>query len=77
MGPPPWPENADRSNTTNTPVSQDLTSDLGYIPSLNDMADDWLSLPFDPSMAPFGMSNNAQFPMYEGGGLDFIWNLPS
>ncbi|CEO60722.1 hypothetical protein PMG11_05290 [Penicillium brasilianum] len=77
MGPPPWPENTDRSNTANTPLSQDLTSDLGYIPSLNDMADDWLSLPFDPSMAPFGMSNNGQFPIYEGGGLDFIWNLPS
>lgn len=77
MGPPPWPESADRSNTINTPVSQDLTSDLGYMPSLNDMADDWLSLPFDPSMAPFGMSSNSQFPMYEGSGLDFIWNLPS
>lgn len=77
MGPPPWPESADRSNTINTPVSQDMTSDLGYMPSLNDMADDWLSLPFDPSMAPFGMSSNSQFPMYEGSGLDFIWNLPS
>ncbi|KAJ5316901.1 hypothetical protein N7508_001409 [Penicillium antarcticum] len=78
MGPPPWPEAGDRSNTMNTPVSQDLTSDLGFMPSLNDVgADDWLSLPFDPSMAPFGMSNGGQFPMYEGGALDFIWNLPS
>ena len=76
MGPPPWPENGDRSTQINTPVSQDL-SDLGLMPSLQDMADDWLSLPFDPSMAPFGMSNGGQFPMCEGGALDFIWNLPS
>jgi hypothetical protein len=77
MGPPPWPD-ADRSNSMNTPVSQDLTTDLSFMPSLNDVgADDWLSLPFDPSMAPFGMSNGGQFPMYEGGALDFIWNLPS
>jgi hypothetical protein len=75
MGPPSWPD--DRSHSMNTPVSQDLGPDLGFIPSLNEGADDWLSLPFDPSMAPFGMSNGGQFPMYEGGALDFIWNLPS
>ncbi|KAL4873041.1 hypothetical protein BDV12DRAFT_115848 [Aspergillus spectabilis] len=51
--------------------------DLGFVPSLNDLAaDDWLSLPFDPSMAPFGISSGGQFPAYEGGGLNFIWNLP-
>lgn len=78
MGPPLWPENGDRTNTINTPVSQDLpSSDLGFMPSINEMADDWLSLPFDPSMAPFSMSNGGQFPMCEGGALDFIWNLPS
>ncbi|KAJ5090028.1 hypothetical protein N7532_008712 [Penicillium argentinense] len=77
MGPPPWPDNGDRPNTMNTPVSQDLaSSDLNFIPSINEM-DDWLSLPFDPSMAPFSMSTGAQFPMCEGGALDFIWNLPS
>lgn len=76
--PPPWPDNGDRSNQTSNPVSQDLTPELGFMPSLNDMAsDEWLSLPFDPSMAPFGMSTGAQFPMYEVGSLDFIWNLPS
>ncbi|KAJ5136605.1 hypothetical protein N7448_005159 [Penicillium atrosanguineum] len=77
MGPPAWPENGDRSNHINTPVSQDLTSELSFIPTFNEMGDDWLSLPFDPSMAPFGMNNGGQFPMYEGGALDFIWNLPS
>lgn len=76
MGPPPWPENGDRPTQMNTPMSQDL-SELGFVPSLNEIGDDWLSLPFDPSMAPFGMSNGGQFPMCEGGALDFIWNLPS
>lgn len=77
MGPPAWPENGDRSNHINTPASQDLTSEMSFIPTFNEMGDDWLSLPFDPSMAPFGMNNGGQFPMYEGGALDFIWNLPS
>lgn len=62
---------------TNTPIPQSM-SNVGFIPSLNDMAaDDWLSLPFDPSMAPFGISSGGQFPAYESGALDFIWNLPS
>lgn len=78
MGPPPGSDVVNRSRAVGNPLSQDLTSDMGFIPSLNDLsADDWLSLPFDPSMAPFGMSNSGQFPMYEGGALDFIWNLPS
>lgn len=77
MGPPPWPDNGARPTQMNTPVSQDLTSELGYLPTFNSMPDDWLSLPFDPSMAPFRTSSGGQFPMYEGGALDFIWNLPS
>ena len=40
-------------------------------------ADDWLSLPFDPSMAPFPLDGNLIFPGQEGGALDFVWNLPS
>ncbi|CAG7938659.1 unnamed protein product [Penicillium nalgiovense] len=77
MGPPPWPD-TDRLNPMSAPVLQDPAPDMGYIPSLNDIgADNWLSLPFDPSMAPFDMSHGCQFPMYEGGTLDFIWNLPS
>lgn len=78
MAPPPWPDsNEARATQVNTPVSQDLTSELGYVPPFNNMPDDWLSLPFDPSMAPFGTNTGGQFPMYEGGALDFIWNLPS
>ncbi|EBA27314.1 C6 transcription factor, putative [Aspergillus fumigatus Af293] len=62
---------------TNPPVPQNM-SDMGFTPSLNDIAaDDWLSLPFDPSMAPFSISSGGQFPAYEGGGLNFLWNLPS
>jgi hypothetical protein len=44
-------------------------------PALDEMpGDDWLSLPFDPSMAPFPPDGTADFSGY-GGGLDFIWNL--
>lgn len=84
-GPPSWPpDNTTNSNhdhnareVMDTPLSQDM-SEVSFIPSLNDMAaDDWLSLPFDPSMAPFGFSGGGQFPTYEGGALNFIWNLPS
>ncbi|KAE8328650.1 hypothetical protein BDV39DRAFT_173789 [Aspergillus sergii] len=74
------PSSTDHGNNTpmmDISMSQSI-SDMGYIPSLNDIAaDDWLSLPFDPSMAPFGISSAGQFPAYEGGALNFIWNLPS
>lgn len=53
---------------------------FGWTDGLNSSADDWLSLPLDPLMAPFG-------PWDETGqtdlgldsaylDLDFIWNLP-
>ncbi|WEW54851.1 hypothetical protein PRK78_000277 [Emydomyces testavorans] len=46
--------------------------------SLNDIsADDWLSLPFDPSMAPFGDGGTQVWSGFEGSNLNFIWNLPS
>ena len=44
-------------------------------PHGTDCADDWLSLPFDPSMAPFGMTGIQVFPGLEEGALDFVWNL--
>lgn len=77
----PQPDSGPRptssGTTTDIPAPQVLP-DIGFTPSLNDMAaDDWLSLPFDPSMAPFGVGSGGQFPAYEGGALDFIWNLPS
>lgn len=86
MAPPqPWLDQGGgggSSGTNNTPAypAQDSTSisEMSFVPSLNDMAaDDWLSLPFDPSMAPFGISSGGQFPAYEGGNMNFIWNLPS
>lgn len=41
-------------------------------------ADDWLSLPFDPAMAPFGLDYAGMMnPVgLDGDGLNFIWNLP-
>jgi hypothetical protein len=38
--------------------------------------DDWLALPFDPAMAPFGLDNQRDFQSFDDGTLDFIWNLP-
>jgi hypothetical protein len=40
-------------------------------------ADDWLSLPFDPSMAPFGADGALKFPALDGNALDFVWKIPS
>ncbi|KAE8374610.1 hypothetical protein BDV26DRAFT_269629 [Aspergillus bertholletiae] len=77
MGVPSSTDNGNNTPLMDISMSQNI-SDMGYIPSLNDIAaDDWLSLPFDPSMAPFGISSAGQFPAYEGGALNFIWNLPS
>jgi hypothetical protein len=38
--------------------------------------DDWLALPFDPAMAPFGLDSHQSFQGFDDGTLDFIWNLP-
>jgi hypothetical protein len=38
--------------------------------------DDWLALPFDPAMAPFGLDSQQSFQGFDDGTLDFIWNLP-
>jgi len=39
---------------------------------------DWLSLPFDPTMAPFGPGGASTFPVgLDDDGLNFIWNLPA
>lgn len=78
------PPLAARANDDNETSAIETTArphgmpDMGFMPSLNDLAaDDWLSLPFDPSMAPFGIGSGGHFPAYEGGALNFIWNLPS
>ncbi|KAL4908968.1 hypothetical protein BDW74DRAFT_174192 [Aspergillus multicolor] len=69
--------NTEDSTPMGVPAGQTIP-ELGFITTFNDVAaDDWLSLPFDPSMAPFGMSGGGPFPAYEGGALNFIWNLPS
>lgn len=38
---------------------------------------EWMSLPFDPAMAPFGASGEVTLPADLDIGLDFIWNLPT
>ncbi|PYH45101.1 putative C6 transcription factor [Aspergillus saccharolyticus JOP 1030-1] len=77
MGPQQNIEAEDPNPMVDVAVSQSL-ADVSLFPQLNDIAgDDWLSLPFDPSMAPFGLNNCGQFPAYGGGALNFIWNLPS
>jgi hypothetical protein len=40
--------------------------------------DDWLALPFDPSMAPFTMDAQQSFQGFDDGtlNLDFLWNMP-
>ena len=49
---------------------------LDYAPLEEMSGDDWLSLPFDPSMAPFAPDGTVDFSGLNGGALDFIWNLP-
>jgi hypothetical protein len=39
--------------------------------------DDWLSQPFDPSVAPFGVGSMQFMGGLELGSLDFLWNLPA
>jgi hypothetical protein len=48
----------------------------GLMPDMPE--DDWLALPFDPAMAPFGLDGGLQggFQGFDDGTLDFIWNLP-
>lgn len=67
------------------PMNSDLAPNPSWIaesetldyPALDVMpGDDWLSLPFDPSMAPFAPDGTVDFSGLNGGGLDFIWNLP-
>lgn len=63
-----------------SPTTGSLNADHGALPAgfygvLPD--DDWLSLPFDPSMAPFGTgSGTPAFPDFDESALDFVWNLP-
>lgn len=57
-----------------------LSAEHGVLPAGFDGVlpdDDWLSLPFDPSMAPFGTgSGTPAFPDFDESALDFVWNLP-
>lgn len=53
------------------------TSGPDMLPLQELSADDWLSLPFDPSMAPFGADESFGFSAFDENALDFIWNLPA
>lgn len=40
--------------------------------------DDWMALPFDPSVAPFGFWNGGpDLPESDDRSWDFLWNLPN
>jgi hypothetical protein len=76
--PPRLPSRAtstDHVKTSNTTGMDFLNShnagQSGLMPD-----DDWLALPFDPAMAPFGLDNQQSFQGFDDGTLDFIWNLP-
>ncbi|KAF1363861.1 hypothetical protein EJ07DRAFT_162411 [Lizonia empirigonia] len=78
---PSRPTSAERNGTTgmdflNNHAGQSALAGLagdvtGMMPD-----DDWLALPFDPAMAPFGLDNQQNFQSFDDGTLDFIWNLP-
>ncbi|KAH6976036.1 hypothetical protein BKA56DRAFT_552471 [Ilyonectria sp. MPI-CAGE-AT-0026] len=57
--------------------SQQLGEGLGEISSL-DTVDDWLALPFDASIAPFGFSGDVtDLPDLDDRSWDLLWNLPN
>jgi hypothetical protein len=65
------PNHGTNAASTDLPVLDiDAVSDLSS-------SNDWMfSLPFDPSMAPFGADAAPGFPpALDDGGLDFLWNL--
>ncbi|KAF2025291.1 hypothetical protein EK21DRAFT_76767 [Setomelanomma holmii] len=85
--PPRLPSRATSADvkTTNTTGMDFLNSHNAGQSSLSSLAenvtnlmpdDDWLALPFDPAMAPFGLDNQQSFQGFDDGTLDFIWNLP-
>lgn len=55
---------------------QEDTADSGHS-NMNIDSEDWLTLPFNPNMAPFGAGGMSAFPGLDDGTLDFIWNLPT
>ncbi|KAF7552171.1 hypothetical protein G7Z17_g4494 [Cylindrodendrum hubeiense] len=57
--------------------SQQLGEGLGEISSLEGV-DDWLALPFDASIAPFGFSGDvSDLPDIDDRSWDLLWNLPN
>lgn len=69
--PPPelnfgWEDNADL-----------LQMNGNFSAELSNVTEDWLSLPFDPSMAPFGLIEDSfDVTEIEDRAWDFLWNLP-
>lgn len=68
------------NENSGTPTIDSLSTEHDIEPTGVDSVlpdDDWLSLPFDPSMAPFGTGTGTPaFPDFDEGALDFVWNLP-
>lgn len=65
--------NVDETMSGNTPLDWDNLS-MNFEGALTE--NDWLSLPFDPTMAPFGPSGLSGAGL-DNDGLNFIWNLPT
>lgn len=75
------------SNTSSAQINS--TGDDDDLDPMNNLSDwddfnfnlqgdsDWLSLPFDSMMAPFGASGEVILPPDLDIGLDFIWNQPT
>lgn len=55
--------------------AQGISGSTHMSPDFQPTTDDWLSLPFDPSMGPFGAGESYDMLEIEDGTWDFLWNL--
>lgn len=60
----------------NSTETQESATEPGNM-NMNVETEDWLTLPFNANMAPFGAGSISAFPGLDDGTLDFIWGLPT